>query len=454
MAPIGFKDARLRDRLAKMSDKMAEAPGLSFPQMFEDPADLEACYRFFGNVKVTTEAILAPHYAEVAERVSALRDVLVVHDTTRFSFGEDSHRRGLGRYSKTEDTFFAHVSLVLSSQGYRRPLGVASLWTWVRKEKTGDEHTRWFANVERAVERIGHGNAIHLMDREGDDYVLFFQLIQKGERFVIRATHNRLLLNRRDGQKLRDVTLSLEREVERAILISRRNDKATLPGSKGKHPARNARLASLAIGATTVELRRPKVHPRDKNKKRPHDLPASIKVNIVRVWESDPPPNEPPVEWHLITTEPITTSAEIERIVDNYRARWAIEEYFKALKTGCSMEKRQLLDYESLCNALATFVPIAYKMLALRSAARDTPDETQSLALGADEVEVLRTRKPKMISVSPTSRELLLAVASLGGHIKRNGEPGWLTIMRGMEKLLVLTEGWRLAKLQQSRDQS
>jgi hypothetical protein len=454
MAPIGFKDARLRDRLAKMTDKMAEAPGLSFPQMFEEPAELEACYRFFGNIRVTPEAILAPHYAEVAEQASALRDVLVVHDTTHFSFGEGSHRRGLGRIATTEDTFFAHVSLVLSSHGYRRPLGVASMWTWVRKEKTGDEHSRWFANVERAVEQVGRGNAIHLMDREGDDYVLLFKLIEKNERFVVRAKHDRVLFDRSGGNKLRDVTINLERAIERDVAISERTDTARLPRCKEKHPARNARIANLAIGATTVELRRPDVHPRDKGKKRPDNLPKSIKVNVVRVWEPAPPSSEPPVEWHLLTTEPISTPAELERIVDHYRSRWTIEEYFKALKTGCSMEKRQLLDYESLCNALAAFIPIACKMLALRSAARDAPDETQSLALGADELEVLRTRKPKMISIAPTSRELLLAVASLGGHIKWNGEPGWLTIMRGMEKLRALTEGWRLAKLQHLRDQS
>jgi hypothetical protein len=252
----------------------------------------------------------------------------------------------------------------------------------------------------------------------------------------------------------RQATLHLERQVERDVAISARTDKAKLPRSKETHPARSARIASLAIGATTVELRRPDVHPRDKDKKRPDDLPVSLKANVIRVWEPAPPPNEPAVEWHLITTEPISTPAELERIVDHYRSRWTIEEYFKALKTGCSMEKRQLLDYEGLCNALAAFIPIACQMLALRSAARDAPDETQSLALGHDEVEVLRIKKPKMLSTAPTSRELLLAVASLGGHIKWNGEPGWLTIMRGMEKLLVLTEGWRLAKLQQSRDQS
>lgn len=454
MPPNWFKDARLQSRLQKLSSRMAEAPGLSFPQMFEDPAELEACYRFFSNVKVTPEHILAPHFAEVRDKASALTEVLVIHDTTQFSFGEDSHRRGLGRSQKVKDTFFAHVSLALSSQGYRRPLGVAALQMWARGDEADNEHARWFAGAKASVEYVGPGNAIHLMDREGDDYALFFQLIQQNERFVIRSNHDRLLAKGSGGQKLKEVSLKLECEVERNAFISRRLPRGRLPEKNKIHPVRDARIAHLAIGATTVKLKRPTVHSRDKHKPRPPDLPDSLGVNIVRVWEPEPSPGESPIEWRLVTTEPIATPEELERIVDYYRARWTIEEYFKALKTGCSIEKRQLLDYESLCNALASFVPIACKALSLRSEARDTPEEARSLALDADEIDVLRFKKPKMLSPKPTSRELLLAVASLGGHIKWNGDPGWLTILRGMQKLTDLTDGWRIAKFQYVRDQS
>ena len=37
-----------------------------------------------------------------------------------------------------------------------------------------------------------------------------------------------------------------------------------------------------------------------------------------------------------MTTEPIDTVEQVLRIVDWYRARWVIEEFFKALKTGCA----------------------------------------------------------------------------------------------------------------------
>jgi hypothetical protein len=34
----------------------------------------------------------------------------------------------------------------------------------------------------------------------------------------------------------------------------------------------------------------------------------------------------------------------------------------------------------------------------------------------------------------------------LAGHLKRNGDPGWVTLGRGYERLLILEEGWTLAR--------
>jgi hypothetical protein len=40
-----------------------------------------------------------------------------------------------------------------------------------------------------------------------------------------------------------------------------------------------------------------------------------------------------------------------------------------------------------------------------------------------------------------TARDAMLAVAALGGHLKSNGDPGWLVLGRGLNDLLAL--GWR-----------
>ena len=155
--------------------------------------------------------------------------------------------------------------------------------------------------------------------------------------------------------------------------------------------------------------------------------------------------SEPPVDWVLATTEPIDSVAEIERIVDTYRSRWVIEEFFKALKTGCEFEKRQLESEHTLSNALGLLVPIAWQMLLLRSLSRSDETAPASDVLTETQVNVLAAFSPKF-PTRPTVRQAMLAIAGMGGHIKNNGEPGWIVIGRGFQHLLVLEAGWKAAK--------
>jgi hypothetical protein len=132
--------------------------------------------------------------------------------------------------------------------------------------------------------------------------------------------------------------------------------------------------------------------------------------------------------------------------VDFYRARWTIEEFFKAIKTGCAFEKRQIEDLHGLLNVLALCAPIAWQMLALRAEARRKPDRLAAEILTKTQVDVLRVFARKPLPDKPTVRDALLAIAALGGHIRRNGEPGWQTLGRGYEQLLTLVQGWNAAK--------
>jgi len=49
------------------------------------------------------------------------------------------------------------------------------------------------------------------------------------------------------------------------------------------------------------------------------------------------------------------------------------------------------------------------------------------------------------LSRKPTIREAMLAIAAEGGHIKNNGDPGWLVLGRGYEKLLHMELGFEVA---------
>lgn len=451
LAGASFEDARLARRLTLLAERLGASPSLSFPRCMS-ASELEAAYRFFANVNVTPELILSGHYESTRRRTADEPIVLVVHDSTTIAFDENGQRIGLGRLRSTGQAFFAHLSLVLADDGSRRPLGVAALDTWVRddapKERDTSERDRWLRGVERAASRIGSSCAlVHVMDREADNYALITALVEKGHRFVIRLAYDRLLeTTAADGpRKLLQAMARVECVVQRDARLSSRSDKSRSPKQKKIHPSRKPRVAKLAIGSDSLAIRR--------SQKLSNALPESLTLNVVRVWEPEPPDGEAPVEWLLLTSDPVETTDDLVRIVDRYRARWTIEEYFKALKTGCSFEERQLGDYEGLVNALAVFVPIAVRMLLLRSEAHRMADAPAQRILDDDEIDVLRAAGRRPLPQHHTNRDLLLAVAALGGHIKYAPDPGWLTIARGFEKLETLVTGWRLAKLQPDRDQ-
>ena len=177
-------------------------------------------------------------------------------------------------------------------------------------------------------------------------------------------------------------------------------------------------------------------------------LLAELDVNVVHVIERDPPLGCEPVEWFLLTNQSIDTDELVLRVVDEYRTRWGIEEFFKALKTGCGYEKRQHESKHALLNALAISLPIAWALLLLRSASRDarTRDQPATEVFNPRQIEILRRKSQGKLGPAPTVREAVLALARLfGGLLRGNGDPGWLVLARAYESLLLVELGWRLA---------
>ena len=103
--------------------------------MFARDAELEGVYRFLRNPRVTADEILAPHYEATAARASELSTVLLVHDTSEIRFSGSSRREGLGTLSGSGQGFFAHVTLAVTPDAERVPVGVLALSTWVRTDE-------------------------------------------------------------------------------------------------------------------------------------------------------------------------------------------------------------------------------------------------------------------------------------------------------------------------------
>jgi hypothetical protein len=451
-AGVDTGDARRNRRVLRVVERMAQRPTESFPSMF-DAAELQALYRLLGNDEVMPEVLMAPHYEATVRRAQGRDDLLAIHDSTYIVHGQGGPARDFYDLSGQKHGYICHTSLIATRE--RLPLGVGQVCfverdpnrartAAARAAREASEQARWWQGVQAVEERFGALRPVHVMDSEADDYALLGPLQQHGYRFVIRAAYDRIvqfLVNDRpwEGElleRMRQAPVQLQREVS----LSERTAKDST--SKRNGP-RTARTALLEVRARTVTLKRPEAH-------RHSELPAQLTINVVLAEEVDPPAGETAVQWVLLTSENIDTVEQIEAVIDQYRARWLIEELFKAIKTGCALEKRQLEYQHTSQNALALSLPLAWRMLLLRALDRGHSQAPAAPLLG-ELLPLLRLLASKPLPPSPTVADAMKAIAQLGGHIKANGPPGWLVLARGLTRL---QEAWFVAgRLAQAQPQ-
>jgi hypothetical protein len=460
---VELGDPRRDRRVVQAVGKLAARPGASLPDAMGSEAELEGLYRLANNSYVTFDALFDVQAAACAERCRETKLVLVIHDTTTASFAHADPDE-VGHLPTGAAGFQLHVSLAVDADQWRRPLGVLSAEPGFRAKRSGRgsrkrkvsggetakwkhrESERWWRGVEQSAARLVDVPHLHVADREGDSYSLLGQMMQAKLRFVVRNNHDRRARDpaapEDDWSTLRVLIDSASGILERDVQLSGRKG-SSRPRDQTSHRARDRRVARLRFSAQSVELRRPRYL---------KDLPESITVNVVHVEEIDPPDGEDGVEWTLFTTEPIDTAEQVAEIVDIYRTRWLIEEFNKALKTGCLYEQRQFESRHALLVLLAMSLPIASELLWLRSRARTEPNAPATDVLTQTQVEVLREVATRKLSKTPTVSEALLAIAALGGHQRNNGEPGWLVLHRGLRKLHAYEVGWRAALSSRASD--
>ncbi len=456
---IDLGDPRRNSRALRIGEALAASPRRSFPKTTRSEAELEGLYRLLGNEQVEPDDVLAPHVASTVERARKAKVVLAVHDTTQVVFKGEKRAETLGSVANGASGFFVHATLAVPGEEGRNPLGILGLQTFSRAAKpkhqrratkternakrrkaskevramkqTAKESDRWRKCALETQALLGHElKCIHVMDRESDSYPFLAAMNEGGLNYVIRAKHDRLL---EEGIKLWDSLDEVRGELFRSVVLSKRR----FINRKFAHPQRDGREARLKIRWKEVTIPRPQGAQSELEE---------VTLWAVQVFEDDAPAGEPPIEWTLLTSEQIQSMEDATRVVDWYRKRWLIEEFFKSLKSGCSFEQRELESEHSLLNALAFFAPIAWTLLCLRSTVANNPNADASIMFTADDLKLLRVISRRKMSAAPTLDEAMLAIASLGGHLKHNGDPGWSTLADGYTEFLSAQRGWQAAR--------
>jgi hypothetical protein len=176
--------------------------------------------------------------------------------------------------------------------------------------------------------------------------------------------------------------------------------------------------------------------------------PEPIQMWVVHVREVDPPKDAEPIEWVLYTSLLVNTFDDAWTIITYYEARWLVEEYHKALKTGCRITARQLKSPGRLEAMVGLMSVVAVRLLQLKSVARTDPDRPAQRVVPRLWLAMLKAARKNLHRVHDmTVGEFYREVAKLGGFLgrKSDGEPGWITIWRGWEKLNTLVRAAELA---------
>ncbi|MBE9077360.1 IS4 family transposase [Romeria aff. gracilis LEGE 07310] len=419
---------------------LSEHPNDSVPQATQQASKSQSIYRFWSNPRIQARQILASHRPSVVARVNAERVVLAIQDTTDLDFSSLQQTSGLGFICQTQQQGIkVHSCFAVSGDG--EPLGVLHQHTWSRAERAGKrqsrrqrptgekESQRWLDTLTAAEPGVDDSVClVHVGDREADIYDLFVQPRRAHSELLIRAAHNR----------------KVEGELGYLIpTLAQAPIQGQLSVEVARNPQRPARQATLTLRAMTLTIAVPR-----NGKQAPAAQP--VQLNAVLAEETQPPADgSQPIRWMLLTTLPVETFEQACQCVRWYSRRWLIERFHFTLKSGCRIEQLQLETAERLCNALATYSIVAWRLMWLTYHARVAPDDACDAILQTAEWRLLRRRfEPKNRSKKPpTIRQAVRWIAQLGGFLARkgDGEPGLKTLWRGLGVLHHLLEGAQLA---------
>ena len=436
LAPLG--DLRRTTRLVQIAAQLAARPGGTLPQAFDTGAELKAAYRFFHQPRVGPDPIQAPHRQRTLAACQEPGEYLLLEDTTDLDYTAHPATADLGRIGNGRGRGLRlHTTLALRVEAWNLDQEPHSLLLGLLgqqvacprpsppEETRGQRLTRarqsqrWASVFDLTGGPPPGSQWIYIADREADFYEPIQQCRRHGVDFLIRSYQDRRLAGSPDH---------LDEALARAPV---RGEMTLRLRARPGQPAREVRVA---VRATAVTLRGPW---------RPGGRPADFPTQVVEVTEVGVPAGRPALHWRLLTSLPCPTWRQVRRIVGRYAARWLVEEYHKALKTGTGVEQSQMSAAYRLENLVAVLAVVAVRLLQTKQLAVARPDELVGPETFGEEALALLAARSGEPDGGWTHRTLLVALARLGGFPGRRGDglPGWQTIWRGWQRLQWMSEG-------------
>lgn len=419
-------DLRRTRRLVRFAAQVAADPDAGTPTQAEKWSDLKAAYNLIDNGDVTFEAIAQPHWQQTRQRDKGTW--LIVSDTTEVNFGASNQASGLGPLGQGLGRgFLLHSGLMVNPET-EEVIGLAGQKIRYRKSvKKSESRTRRLARDRESrvwgdlTKQIGPPpegvRFVQVCDRGADNFEVYCELLLNRHDWVIRVARlNRVIWHEGQEMPLADYLPSLP--LAGTYELSYRSK---------DHGPRTAHI-EVRFGLVMVPA------PRQKSPWLREQGITLIGMNVVEVREVKAPAGVQPLHWVLFSSLPVSSFDESWAVIEYYEKRPVVEDFHKSLKTGCRVEERQYETSERLEAITGLLSIAAVRLLQLRSTARQTPERPAEEVVPRHWVTVLSALRGRPIV---TVRDFFRQLAGLGGHMLRkcDGEPGWITLWRGFEKL-------------------
>ena len=451
-APLG--DRRLTRRLVSSAAMQAGAPMQAFCSVArEDWAAAKGYYRLIDQAEdsaVTPENILAPHRERTLRRMQAQDTVLCVQDGTDLNFTTHARCTGLGVIGTNQTGAQArglhlHSTFAVSAEGL--PLGVVRA-QFDAPVPAGAAHKapeqrkswRWMEGLRDCAElaaRCPDTRVVGVMDREADLFELFEHQRQDPRvELLVRAKNNRRIAGE---HKLFERLRAAPERARLHIAVGRPSARPKTSKQKLK-TKRKERLAEVSLHYERIELTPSASEFKDRE---------PLALWCVHVREDHPPDNAKALEWFLLTTLPVQSREDAERMLRWYALRWRIEDWHRVIKSGCRVERLAHDRVERLARAIAMRLVIAWRIMLMTLLGREVPELPAQLLFSDVEPEVLTAYAPTLTRKRPPPTTIGAAVklvAIMGGYMARNndGPPGHQVMWLGTVKLASMCEGYLL----------
>lgn len=461
-------DRRLNRRLVQVAARIAADPSASTPDQMQWWAESKGAYRLMDNDNLSFAEIVRPHCQATRSLRTEAGLSLMIHDTTELTFtSAHKPKEGLGiTGSGLNQGFHLHSALRMSANS-TEIFGLAGQLLYAQQKVVVPAGKKRQSALEaksrprasevwpQLIAMVGAPPVgeryIHICDRGADNYEVYSQAQLLQTDWIVRASalHRKL---RRISHEEPENQLAGEQINVRALLDSEQFQ-GSYPLEIPARPGRPPRQAVLEVRWTSAWMPRPEpCSPWAKE-----HCPPAVKQQIVEISELSPPRGVTPLHWVLYTSLPVSTLAEAQQVAAWYARRPVIEDYHKALKTGCHIEERQYQTGDRLARITGILSVTAIRLLRMKTVAVLAPEKPATEVAPQEWVDALyehRTAEhPQYEQRWPkgswTIQEFLRQLAMLGGFLgrKHDGQPGWITLWRGTNKLqLILTTRRNLKK--------